>query len=187
MKKSFRLAAVLALALAAAASAHDQQQGMPALGAPEQMKPVTELVGTWDVAMSSKHDPSASEWTNEKGVCTFTSVLDGCAVQMQYKGLAPTMGIMYQGLGLQTFDRESAAWQFTWTDNMMARTVLYVGEQHGDTVSGVGEEMWQGQKYLARISTFNRKPDSFDWQYEMSMDGGKNWMVSAKAVYTRQK
>jgi len=47
--------------------------------------------------------------------------------------------------------------------------------------------MMGGQKWLSRITTFNEKPESFDWKMESSMDAGKTWMTVGTATYTKRK
>jgi hypothetical protein len=50
-----------------------------------------------------------------------------------------------------------------------------------------GQEMWNGQEMLGRITSYNETPGSFDWKMESSPDGGNTWVTTAVAIYTKKK
>ncbi len=177
-------AAVLLLG-AAGAFAQESADEMPPMGAPEQMKDCAALVGTWDCVQQMKMDMESDEWTESNAVATYNMILDGCALEVTFA--SEMMGMPFKGIGIQTFDRETGLWQMTWTDNMMARTSLYTGKRDGDKLVMTGEEMYAGETYPSRITTYNEKPESFDWMMETSMDGGKTWITTGKATYTKRK
>jgi len=188
MKRNLVVAcfALLALCLCAAGvAAQESEQPMPAMGAPEQMQECNSLIGVWDVASKMKMDMSSEEWTDFEATATYRMILDGSAVEMTYEG--PMMGMLFKGMGIQTFDRETGLWQMTWTDNMTARTSLYTGKREGEKMVMTGEDKYGGMTYLSRITSFNEKPESFDWMMENSMDGGNTWITTGKATYTKRK
>ncbi|MBD3333609.1 DUF1579 domain-containing protein [candidate division GN15 bacterium] len=176
---------VMVLAVGVAADDHQQggAQGMPDMGQPEEMKELMWIEGDWDVAMQSRWDPNQTEWTESKGSCTYTSILDGCAMQFDYTGEA--MGMPFLGHGVMSYDRDKKEWQSSWIDNMAARQVLYTGHMHGDSSVMTGHEVYGGMAYDARITTVRINDDKYEWYYDMSMDGGENWWTSGKAIYTR--
>ena len=153
------------------------------MGPPEQMKECNFLEGTWTADTQWKMSDS-TDWIHSKATCEYTMILGGAALQMVYK--SEMMGMPFEGLSIQTYDREIGKWQTTWTDNMSGRTSLYTGEKtEGKTVM-MGEDIYQGHSYLARMTSYNETPTSFDWSMEQSMDGGKTWFMSGKAHYTKQ-
>ncbi|MBN1211372.1 MAG: DUF1579 family protein [candidate division Zixibacteria bacterium] len=160
-------------------------EGMPPMGPPPEMQELTGLVGTWDVVMKSKWDPNDTVWTETKGVCEFKFVAGGAALMMDYRG--EMMGMPFEGLSIECFDRETGKWQSVWTDNVGARITLYEGVKEGGKVMMVGEEMWQGQKSLGRITTYNLTDNSFDWMMESSLDGGETFAIMATAKYTKRQ
>jgi len=178
--------AVAALAADAPAAKPEQPTGMPPMGPPEELKQVAYLVGTWDCAMKMKAEMTSDKMSDSKGSATYAYILEGAAITMAFDGEAMP-GMKFKGYGIQTWDRENKCWQMTWTDNMSARTSLYTGQHTGDQTVFQGEDQMMGMKYLSRISSFNEKPTSFDWKMEMSMDGGKTWMVMGTATYTKRK
>lgn len=171
--------------LLATAGLSAQEEGMPPMGPPEQMAEVAWLVGEWDVEMKTRWDPS-SEWVDSKGTAVYSTILDGGALRMDFHGSAPEMPMPLKGIAIQTYDRETDQWQMTWTDNMSCRTSIYTGTHKDDKTVLTGPEMWGGQEFLGRITTFNETPSSFDWKMESSMDGGETWFTGGMATYTRK-
>lgn len=177
--------AALCLTLTVTTSAQDNTGAMPEMGAPKEIKELSWLVGTWDVVMKTKWDPNATDWAEEKGTATYSYAVDSSAIMMHYQGM--TMGMSFKGLMVQTFDRETKMWQSSWVDNFSARLVLYTGTRAKGKTVLTGEDLMQGQKMTTRMTTFNESPTKFEWSMEGSIDGGKTFMTSATAVYTKRK
>ncbi len=189
-KRMLMICAIAVLALGGVVVAQQeapQDQQMPPMGPPEEMKKCAALVGNWNAAMQMRMGPDAP-WEEFPGTSRYELALDGGALMMHHEATFAGMPMPFHGLGIQTWDRETKQWQMVWIDNMACRTTLYTGpaEKDGKTVV-TGEEMWNGMKMISRITTYNEKPDSFDWLMETSMDGGQTWFESGKATYTRVK
>ncbi len=60
-------------------------------------------------------------------------------------------------------------------------------KKEGDKTVLTGEDIYKERKYISRISTYNETSISFDWKMEHSMDGGKTFMTSGMAHYTRRR
>jgi hypothetical protein len=194
----FKLKALFALVMmifiiGAAAIAGDKQSGqassqsemeMPPMGAPEQMKMLSDLAGTWDVVQNWKMDLSDTAWQTSKGVSVYKNILDGCAMQFTFE--SEMLGMPFQGQGLIAYNRETGKWQTTWIDNMGATIGYYTGDFKDGKFVVSGEDKWNGQTFLSRITTYNMTPGKFDWMYEMSMDGGKTWAKTVTASYTKR-
>ena len=178
--------ALLALGAGLAAQDEPPTEGeMPPMGPPPEMQELNELVGTWDVVMKSKWDPEDTAWTESKGVCEFILIAGGAALMMDYRG--EMMGAPFLGVSVQCFDRETGKWQSVWTDNVGARITLYEGYQEGEKMVMTGEELWQGQKSIGRLTTYNHTENSFDWMMESSYDNGQTFVVIATAKYTKRQ
>ncbi|MGB5106888.1 MAG: DUF1579 family protein [Candidatus Zixiibacteriota bacterium] len=176
----------LCLTMATLAPAQDKKEtAVPEMGAPNEIKDLAWLVGTWDVVMKSKWDPTATEWTEEKGTATYSYVADSAALMMNYESTA--MGMPFKGFMLQTYDRETKLWQSAWADNLGARISLLTGTKANGKTVLTGEDMMQGQKMTTRMTTFNETPTKFEWSMESSADGGKTFMTATTAVYTKRK
>lgn len=160
----------------------DQGQQMPPMGPPAEMKECAALVGNWEAASEWRMSPEA-EWQPSKGTAHFEYILDGGALFMQYADTTMMPGMKFEGVGVQTYDRENKHWQMTWTDNMGCRTSIFTGTRTVMTA----EDPYMGQMMLSRITTSNETPTSYDWLIENSMDGGKTWFESGKSKYTKVK
>lgn len=187
--KSIICLMVLTCLLITPAFAQDQAAGeknaeMPPMGAPEQMKELAFLEGTWDVNMEWLDEEDSTKWNKETAVCTYKKIIDGCGMQMSFVG--SMMGMPFEGMMIQSYDRDRGEWQAAWIDIFGGKTSLYTGEKRGDTMSVSCEEIWQGQDYLSRMSTFNHTDKSFDWLMEASFDKGATWSTSGKAKYTKR-
>ncbi|MFH2055199.1 MAG: DUF1579 family protein [bacterium] len=182
------LGALLLLSLSAVAQeAEEAAMGMPAMGPTQEIQDLKWLIGTWDVKMESKMTPDQPDWIPSTGVVVYEYAAGGAAIKFTYKA-DEMMGMVFEGIGLQTFDRETGRWQMVWADNMGARISYYTGEKSKDGRTVLeGDEIFGGQSYKGRIISFNETPSSFEWQMDNSMDNGQTWWTGGKAIYTKHK
>jgi len=181
MKRGICLVVLGCVALLTAAPAL-AQEGMPPMGAPEEMKLITKMDGQYDVAFKFRMDPTA-EYQESQANCTISTILDGSCQQMEFSGAM--MGMPFQGIGWTTYSRGLGKWQTTWVDNMGASISYYLGEMMDGKMVFEGEETApDGSKWHSRNTTFNITDDSFDWKMEMSTDG-EEYFTTAMATYTR--
>ncbi len=190
MKLRMSLLVLLAfmLAVAGAAFADDAKSGAehatPEPGPPKESAERDWMIGTWDVVMKNRMDPSTENWTESKGVAVYTKVAGGAAIKTDFT--STMMEMPFEGLSLTCYDRELRQWQTTWVDNMSGRISLYTGKCDKSGSVFQGEELWMGQKSLSRLSSVNKSATAFDWKMESSMDGGKTWAVMMTASYTKR-
>ena len=187
--KRISLFAILTLSIVSAGVAFSQEQAIPEtaapqIGAPPQMKEISFLVGFWDVAMQVKMAPEAP-WMETKAVSTCSLVLDGCAMQSTFEG--DMAGMPMKGIMFTCFNRTTGKWQASWIDNFGAAISLYEGELKDGKLIFAGEDKMPQGTMLTRITQFNMTNTKFDWLMENSMDGGKTWFESMKAVYTKRQ
>jgi len=181
MKRLFMFIIACLIIMPMASMAQDE---MPPMGAPEEMKALAFLVGDWVAEMEWLMDTTQG-WVKSNGTCTYSYVLDGAAMQMDFQ--SEMTGMPFKGIAFETYDRESKVWQSTWIDNMGARTTLMTGSRENNGSVFEGEEKYQGKNSQMRMYTFNETSTSYDWKMEQSMDGGKTWMESGRAKYTKKK
>jgi hypothetical protein len=147
------------------------------------MKELNHLVGDWDIKGRYKMDPTA-DWQDYSGACTYSYIADGAILNMKYH--SQMMGMEFVGMGWQCWDREKKEWQTTWADNMSGRISMYTGTKKDGKTVFTGEDLWQGQAFKSRMSTFDETETSFKWTMEHSMDGGQTWYTSMEATYTKK-
>jgi len=181
------LGILAAFILTGAALAQDEKmaEAMAEMGPPKEIQEAKYLVGTWDVAMSFKWDPADTIWQDSKGTATYEYIAGGACIMMTYE--AEMMGMQFLGNMLMAYNNQTKKWASCWTDNMGGLLSYYEGTKTGDKTVLSGEDTWEGMTYVSRITTYNETPTRFDWKIENSFDGGKNWVETGKAVYTKQK
>jgi len=82
-------------------------------------------------------------------------------------------------------------WQQTWVDNQGGYIAL-TGGMAGDSMvlttaeRNVAASISPSGKIISRMVYFHIKPDSFDWSWEASTDGGKTWKQNWLIHYNRK-
>ena len=178
-------AAILMTAILLLASVVSAQEGMPPVGATDELKALKWLEGTWDVVQKFNMSDTGEVWMESKGVATYRLTLNDCLLVMDYK--SEMMGMVFEGFLYETFDRVTGKYQSVWVDNMAARMSYYEGFKDGDKTVMTGEEISpDGRVLLAKITTYNETPEKFDWKMEMSSDNGETYVTGGIATYTKR-
>ncbi|MCK5126385.1 MAG: DUF1579 family protein [candidate division Zixibacteria bacterium] len=159
------------------------EESMPPMGPPVELKELKYLIGAWDVDMKMRQDPS-QPWQDMKSSGSYDYILNGAAIRQNYKG--EMMGMPFVGESTMCYNRELKKWQVTWLDNMFAQLSIYEGNMVDGKFVVQGEELYMGKAYLSRMTISSLTEKSFDWLMEMSIDGGKTWFSTMKAVYTKK-
>ncbi len=185
MKTKFFLLLISAVVFLAAYSSVIAQAGMPQMGATDEIKALSWLVGEWDVASEFRMDPK-QDWMKSTATAVYKYSVDGCVLEMDYT--SDIMGMKYFGKLIETYDRKNKQYQAVWIDNMAARMSYTTGNKVADStiLSGI-EKMPDGSEVISRVITYNETKTSFDWQIDMSNDGGKTFWTNGRAKYTKKK
>jgi hypothetical protein len=165
-------------------STEAQDAATPPMGPPDEIKEMSFIIGDWDVAGKAMMDPTSEELSDYTATATYSYAAGGAAIRMDYKG--QFMGMDFIGISYTCYDRESQEWQMTWVDNMSGRISLYTGQKTGGKTVVIGEDKYQGQVGLSRMTTYDETETSFKWLAEYSKDGGKSWSKVMDAVYTKK-
>jgi hypothetical protein len=181
--KTFCILAFSALTLAASgAFAQEHGEGMPPMGAPEQMKSVDFLLGEWDVDVMVRMDPE-SEWMESKGTAKTVLELDGCVQTMHFEG--EMMGMPFVGKDTMTYNRETQRFESFWIDSMSAHAAMSYGDWKGDSIVMSGSDQMMGESYQMRTTTTKVSAKEVAFVMEMSMDG-ENWYEGMKMTYHKK-
>jgi hypothetical protein len=183
MMKALRFTAVtlIAAALAVPAMAAPQTASAPAAtpapSAPATPKPAPCTapefhqfdfwVGEWDLSWSAQGNVPAGTATNR-----IEKILDGCVIQETF---TTTGAPSFNGRSVSTYVVQEKKWKQTWVDNQGIYLDLTGEFKDGEmrlTRHGLGVD---GKPRLSRMTFTNIKPDSFDWNWEISTDDGKTW------------
>jgi len=157
-----------------------------AMPPPMGMGPLLKLVGSWKVAVSRRNQPSAP-WQESERVSRIEALMGGGLLQERF-----TTARGAEVLRSFTYDRFRKRYRMTEIDD--SSTLLDVNEgeldpQKGLVVSnvttGTSSEGF-GMVFHGRFTVTNITADSFNTQEEISTDGGKEWFLAQKTVYTRK-
>jgi hypothetical protein len=127
-----------------------------------------------------------AEWTAQDGARKTGSnrvewILDGCVLQENFTDPEGLVGKSWS-----VFEPASGRWRQTWVDNQ-GGYLDFVGEFKDDKMSFEREALIQGETRRQRMSFYNIGADRFDWDWEISRDGGKTWNLAWRIHYTRKK
>lgn len=92
----------------------------------------------------------------------------------------------YKGESYSTLDKPSGQWKQTWIDNQ-GSYLDFTGKQEGD--NRIFERSFTnkaGEAVRQRMVFRNIKPDTFDWDWQSSKNGGE-WQMMWQLQYTRSK
>lgn len=136
-------------------------------------------VGDWDLTW-----PGQNGQPEQHGHNNIERELGDCVIHEHFSDQANPP---FQGTSLSTFTPKLGKWQQTWVDNQGAY-LDFVGEfKDGQMVLSREVTGKDGKKFQQRMVFKNIKPDSLDWSWERSDDGGATWKVQWPIHYQRRK
>ncbi len=169
----------LLLLLAGAGLALAQDPPQSPCAAPEYRQ-FDFWVGEWELSWPAS---GTSEGKSGQGTNRIERALGDCVILEHFTG-AP--GMELRGMSVSTFNRRTGKWQQTWVDNSGGYLDFAGGFKDGQMIL-VREAVAQDRKFLQRMVWKNIQPDSLDWSWERSDDGGRTWKVLWPIHYRRSK
>jgi hypothetical protein len=139
-----------------------------------QMRQFDFWIGEWNLTW-----PDSGRGTN-----IITPILDSCVIMEQFttRNAQP-----FRGRSLSTYDVETDQWKQTWVDNAGNYLDFTGGLRDGQMILEREAVDSTGKEFLQRMVFFNIKDDSFDWNWERSLDGGDTWETLWPIHYERRK
>jgi hypothetical protein len=198
VKRAIPVLGFTCLALAAAGAALSQTApAQPAAPAKPATPPATpepppcsapELhqldfwVGDWDLTHRARVARDKDEWQDGTGTNSVRKILDGCVVEEHFEDKKEG----FRGQSVSTYDPMHHQWLQTWVDNSGAYLPFTGGFENGRMILSQPAKIG-GKDGIKRMVFHDIKPDSFDWDWENTIDGGKTWVTMWKIHYTRHK
>jgi hypothetical protein len=176
--RSFPLAA--AVFAAASASLAFASPPAPAPCSGPEWKALDFWIGEWDASWPASPGTPAGTGTNR-----IEKILDGCVVSENFAGSGPGALV---GRSYSTWNPQRKLWLQTWVDNQ-ASYLDFVGDlsKPDEKIFAMERPGRDGKPVRLRMVFHHITPDSFDWRWERSTDGGKTWQVQWPIRYTRKK
>ena len=115
-------------------------------------------------------------------------VFGTCVTQENFNG--PNSN--YQGKSWSVYNANYKMWQQTWVDSQGGYIALTGGMQGDSMVLTTAEKnvpvsISPTSKIINRMVYYHITPQSFDWSWEGSTDGGKTWKPNWQIHYERKK
>ena len=188
MKNTLRLTLtiLISLTLAVPMLAAPQSQSAPAKPAAPPPAPCTSpeshqldfWVGEWDLSWPGPGGKPGGTATNR-----IEKTFGGCVIEEHFAA-NKEKGLL--GHSVSTYDSQEKVWKQTWVDNQ-GQYIDLKGEFKGGEMTlishGTGPD---GKPQMGRMIFRNIKPDSFDWRWEASKDGGATWDLQWPIHYQRK-
>ncbi len=152
---------------------------------PGAMGLMQTMAGEWNVKAEQRQSPQAP-WQESEAQSTVKPLMGGVLLEEHF--VSPE-GI--EGLRTLSYDRFKERYRLTQINSFTSHLDVQEGTMEDGrlTVSNAETDTsWQGFGFTfhQRLSLFDFTPDGFKVEAERSVDGGENWFVNHKAVYTRK-
>jgi hypothetical protein len=136
-------------------------------------------VGEWNLTHRARVARDKDEWTDGTGTNSVRKILKGCVVEEHFEDKASD----FSGQSASVYDPARHEWRQTWVDDSGAYLVFTGGFAKDRMILQTSVE----KNATKRMVFHDIKPDSFDWDWESSLDGGKTWVTMWKIHYARRK
>lgn len=142
-------------------------------------------VGKWNASWTNP-DGTKGKATNE-----ITRTLGGKVIKEDFQVKDDPKIKGYIGWSFSVYNPASKTWKQTWVDNQggyLDFTGSFDGNKRIFERSFLGTKgKFKGKKIKQRMVFYNIRHESFDWDWESSLDGGKTWKKNWQIKYTRVK
>ena len=174
------IAALASIALAASTPAEAAPTPPPRPCAGPEWKQLDFWVGEWEATWPASPGTPAGKGTNR-----IEKILGGCVVSENFAAEGPQALV---GKSYSTYDPRTKKWRQTWVDNQSSYLEL-VGDftKPDEKIFAMDSIAPGGKPVKLRMVFHHITPDSFDWRWERSADGGKTWQVQWPIHYTRKR
>jgi hypothetical protein len=138
-------------------------------------------LGDWDLTWPAEQTGGQAGETAQ-GSNRVESLFGDCAIEENFA----TDGRGFLGRSLSVYDVRAGMWRQTWVDNTGGYLSLS-GNYNGETMelrTAVVER--KGDHFVQRMVFSNIEPDSLDWDWQNSVDGGENWQNIWAITYRRR-
>lgn len=151
------------------------------LNAPPETAQLDFFIGTWEVRVLNQ-DPG----TPPIGRSHAYYVMDGFAIQDEWRSLGPNGNVTFRGVSLRSYDVVNKNWSITWSMiNLSGHTIIEAKMEEGELVStGKGIDH-QGLAFLERYRYYDIHKEGFKFEMERSYDDGTTWQPVNNMHFSR--
>ena len=91
------------------------------------------------------------------------------------------------GTSISVYNPQDKSWHQAWADNQGGFINLIGKIDAWKRIFETLPEKSGDKTVIKRMVFYNIEPDRFNWDWEMSTDGGKNWKLKWRIFYKRNK
>lgn len=167
----------------------EQQYGKRNPKAPQELSQFAFLIGKWSGEAKLKRDNGT--WEGLKVAWEGRYILDGYAIEDEYRMTTAAGELLVLGTNLRTYDSKKKSWNIKWL-NALAGTWTDLGPEELGGVrideKGISLIMKEpvAQHAFTRATYANISTDHFTWRGERSNDG-KTWEEFMTIEVNRRK
>jgi hypothetical protein len=120
-----------------------------------------------------------------KGTNHVEAILGGSVIRESFDGRP---GMDFQGASLSVYSPQLGCWRQTWADSQGGYWAFTGGFADGrmTLMTLSTDDVRDGRPVKLRMVFFNIAPDSLDWNWERSDDGGLAWSLQWQLHYARR-
>ena len=175
----FFLSTLMLLAVLGSAAAQNGKAKRPC-DMPEG-KQLDFWLGEWELTWPAEQFGGPAGESGH-GTNTITKILTECIVQEEFRFPKGN----FNGHSVSVYNAKKKYWQQTWVDNQ-GGYLLFTGHfKDGKMELRTEPAERNGKEFISRMVFKNIKTDSFDWDWQSSIDGGKNWKDQWNIHYERK-
>lgn len=155
----------------------EREYGQPNPNAPPELSRFSFLIGKWRCEAKLKGEDGT--WGDLKGTWEGRYILDGYAIEDEFRMTTPTGELLVLGMNLRTYDPKKKSWNIKWL-NARAGTWVDLGPEELGGVKADEKSISYSMKEpvarhaFTRATYANISTDHFTWRGERSNDG-KAW------------
>jgi hypothetical protein len=106
--------------------------------------------------------------------------MDSCVIHEQFDGGE------FKGTSFSVYEPKAEHWKQTWVDNQ-GGYLEFVGGLERDRMVLWREAPLRDPPARQRMVFYDITPDSLNWDWEISEDGGKSWNLQWRIHYRRRQ
>lgn len=173
------LSIFLFLGIALAAGDKVIPQGMNPAAPPETAQ-LAFTLGNWDLVSKSLQADGGYRTTSATSTTYF--ILDGFAIQDDFRALDPSGRVVFRGTSIRTFDPRTKKWSIKWLMAGESGMTLITGELKDGQFVMEGKGSDGGGEFMERATYLNISADHYSFKMSRSFDGGKTWIENFNLI-----
>ena len=140
----------------------------------KQLKKLDFFIGEWLLETRDiQPDGSFKKGTAKSSV---TYILDGYAIQDDYRVLDENKTIIFRGTSIRSFNVQTGKYQIVWMMPGLTGLTDITADFIDSRLVGKGKGYDENGSFIERFEYYNISKDRYSFKMDRSYDNGKNWI-----------